>query len=102
MNPCAPSVTLPACSSISCVKRCGTATAFEEEERDHLGMHAPPACEEILTAQYEALQVSTLLFDMERGATQQDESERSAERLSRDYLKQVAKQLKQTQSTFEA
>ncbi len=74
------------------------AVAFEEEERDHLGAHAPAECEAVLTVQYEALQVSTLLLDMGSDGTRHDESEQSAERFSRDYLKQVARQLRQAQS----
>lgn len=78
------------------------AVAFEEEEQDHLGTHAPAECEAVLTAQYEALQVLTLLLDMYRDTMQHGPSEQSAERLSRDYLKQVATQLTHAQSLIEA
>ena len=81
------------------------AVAFEEEEMEALGALVPVHCRAFLANQYEALQVLIVLFDVERHSADggaKSAAQEAAEKLSRGYLTEIAKDLRQRRELMDA
>ena len=79
------------------------AVAFEEEEMESLGDLVPDVCRALLAKQYEALQVLIIVVDAEHhSADKKSAAQTAAEKLSRVYLAETAKELKQCRALLDA